>query len=144
MSGNKEPQKLDSFEKVWAHYLKEHSHPKTRRVHALTTVFGTVATVGAAVAAGVVAGPVAAGLTVVFGAAASIGMLVRSHTKYQGNKPVFAKHSKRYAVMSDLRMTKMWWQDKIRGTNTVMDEYKRLGIDGTGKGTKAGPDNSPN
>lgn len=138
---NKQPQKkLSSFEEVWPHYLKEHSHPKTRKVHALTTAFGIAAGLTATTAVAITVSPLTIPFMVAGSTVGIFSVLIGSHLKYQGNKPVFVNHSKLPAVASDFKMSYMWWKDKIHGTDTLEKEYERLGLDHTGKGTKAGPE----
>ena len=105
---------FETFEEFWPHYLREHSDPTNRALHAAGTL-GAVAALGAAVAS---RKPQVALLAPLIGyGAAWIG-----HYAIEKNRPATLRHPV-WSLRADTRMTRMMLAGELD------DELHRLGIE---------------
>ena len=102
-----------TFEQFWPHYLREHSHPRTRALHFAGTTFG-----GLMVLAWIATGSEGYLVASLVG---SYGLAWFSHFFVESNQPATFLNPA-WSLRADLRMYWKWV------TGTLGDELQRAGI----------------
>ncbi len=105
--------KFRTFEQFWPHYLREHSHPRTRALHFAGTTFG-----GLMVLAWIATGSEGYLVASLVG---SYGLAWFSHFFVESNQPATFLNPA-WSLRADLRMYWKWV------TGTLGDELQRAGI----------------
>ncbi len=102
-----------SFAEFWPHYLREHAHPTTRRVHAAGTAIGLVL-----VLLGILAGP---WWLILLGVVAGYAFAWLSHMFIERNRPATFTYPT-WSLLADLRMA---W---LMATGRLDAELRQAGI----------------
>ncbi|MCX8133510.1 MAG: DUF962 domain-containing protein [Roseococcus sp.] len=106
-----------SFAEFWPHYLREHAHPLTRRLHAAGTGLGLLLLL-----AGLILGP---WWLVLLGVVAGYGFAWLSHLLVERNRPATFSHPL-WSLLADLRMA---W---LMLTGALEAELLKAGVTGPG------------
>jgi hypothetical protein len=110
--------KFKTFKEFWPEYLRLHSKPITRAVH----YAGTLGGIALAATGAIVGAP----LMIVAAPVFTYGLLFSSHPIFEKNRPATFKNPF-MSVGGDLKLLFCFLTGRIR------DEYKKHGLDYTGK-----------